>query len=286
MAENDAGTEWHIARASNLKNWEDRVPLHEESYGIGRFDEPEHLSRIVRTDLAALAPYLSHGTVAGLDVCHLQCHIGTDTVSLARAGARVTGVDFSPGALRSAALLAERLGLDATWVETDVLDARSAVTGDFDLVYTGIGAINWLPDLDRWAAQVAGLLRTGGTFYIRDGHPALYAIDEDAEDLRLRHPYFGGGDAQVWDDDSTYAGDGTVAHARTYQWTHPLSAIVNSLIGAGLRILRLDEHTTLPWRFSPRMVEVPEGFAWPESERDRVPCTYTIIARKEPTTTG
>lgn len=79
-------------------------------------------------------PFLPDGTVSGLDVCHLQCHIGTDTLSLARAGVRVTGVDFSPGALESAANLAERLGVDATWVETDILEARAAVAGNFDLV--------------------------------------------------------------------------------------------------------------------------------------------------------
>ncbi|MET0161676.1 MAG: class I SAM-dependent methyltransferase [Microbacteriaceae bacterium] len=281
MGEDEAVVGWDDARASNLANWEDRVPLHEESYGIDAFDDPDHLSGVVRTDLAALQPFLPRGSVDGLDVCHLQCHIGTDTVSLARAGARVTGVDFSPGALRSAAALAERIGVEASWVETDVLEAREAVPGDFDLVYTSIGTINWLPDLDRWAAQVAGLLRAGGTFYIRDGHPALYAIDEHAESLQLRYAYFRGSEAQVWDDATTYSGDGTVAHARTYQWAHPLSDVVNALIGAGLRILRLDEHTTLPWRFSPRMIEVPDGFAWPEDERDRVPCTFTIVARKD-----
>lgn len=272
--------DWHVARASNRENWEDRVPLHEKAYGISDLEDPGHLSSVIRTDLTALAPFLPNGTVADLDVCHLQCHIGTDTLSLARAGARVTGVDFSPAALSSAARLAEHLGLDATWVETDVLDARAAVEGDFDLVYTSIGTINWLPDLNRWAGQVAGLLRVGGTFYIRDGHPALYAIDEHADVLRLRYPYFSNGEAQVWDEGSTYAGDGTVTHPRTYQWAHPLSDIINSLITAGLQILRMDENSTLPWKFSPRMVEVSGGFAWPEAERDLLPCTYTIIARK------
>ncbi|MHA7268710.1 class I SAM-dependent methyltransferase [Arthrobacter sp. HLT1-20] len=280
MSDSQISIDWESARASNLDNWEDRVPLHEAAYAISELDDPDHLTEVVRSDLAALAPFLPDGTVSGLDVCHLQCHIGTDTLSMARAGARVTGVDFSPSALESAAGLADRLGLEARWVETDVLDARAAVDGDFDLVYTSIGTINWLPNLDRWAAQVAGLLRAGGTFYIRDGHPSLYAIDEHADGLRLRYPYFGNGQAQVWDDESTYAGDGKVAHARTFQWAHPLSEILNSLIGVGLQILRLDEGATLPWKFSSRMVEVSDGFAWPESERDLVPCTYTIVARK------
>lgn len=280
MSNNRVSVDWDSARATNLENWEDRVPLHEASYLISALDDPRHLSGIIRTDLATLEPYLQHGTVSGLDVCHLQCHIGTDTLSLARAGAQVTGVDFSPSALRSAASLADRLGLRATWVETDVLDARAAVKGDFDVVYTSIGTINWLPDLKRWASQVFQLLRPGGTFYIRDGHPALYAIDEHAEPLQIRYPYFNNGQAQVWDDATTYSGDGTVAHSRTFQWAHPISDIMNSLIGAGLQILRFNEDQTIPWKFSPRMHEVPDGFAWPEAERDLLPCTYTIIARK------
>ncbi|MFF2346846.1 class I SAM-dependent methyltransferase [Pseudarthrobacter sp. NPDC058119] len=276
------GIEWETACTANRDNWEDRVPLHERAYGVEALDEPRYLTPVVRTDLAALAPFLPGSTVSGLEVCHLQCHIGTDTVSLARAGARVTGLDFSPSALASAAGLARRLGLAVEWVEADVLQARAAVSGEFDVVYTSIGTITWLPDLAQWASQVAALLRPGGTFFIRDGHPALYAVDEDAEGLQLRYPYFNRGQAQVWDEESTYIGDGKVAHTRTYQWAHPLSDIINSLIGAGLQILRLDEGTTLPWRFSSRMVEVPDGFAWPETERDLVPCTYTVIARKPP----
>lgn len=279
MDDQRSASDWETARSTNLSNWEDRVPLHEAAYGLERFDDPAYLTSVVRTDLAALTPFLPGYSVAGLDVCHLQCHIGTDTLSLVRAGARVTGVDFSPAALASADRLAARLGLDATWVESDVLEARQAVAGEFDVVYTSIGTITWLPDLDRWAAQIAGLLKAGGTFYIRDGHPVLYSVDEQGDGLTLRYPYFGDGEAQMWDEASTYAGDGVVAHPRTLEWAHPISEIVNALIGAGLTILRMDEGTTLPWRFSARMVELDDGFAWPEPERALIPCTYTIIAR-------
>jgi len=273
--------DWESARRANLDNWNDRVPLHEQAYGLHAFDDPDHLSGIVRDDLATLAPFLPDGTVQNLDVCHLQCHIGTDTLSLARAGARVTGVDFSAPALASAARLAEHLGLAATWVETDVLDARAAVTGDFDLVYTSIGTVTWLNDLDRWARQIAGLLRPGGTFFIRDGHPVLYSLDENADSLVLRHPYFGSGAPLSWDAETSYVGKGTLAHRRTYEWPHPLSEIVGCLLRAGLRLVHLDEGRTLPWRFSVQMVEVADGFAWPDALRDLVPCTYTIVARKD-----
>ena len=273
--------DWEAARTANLQNWDDRVPLHEAAYGLDAFDEPSHLSDVVSDDLPVLERFVTGGSLSGLDLCHLQCHIGTDTISLARAGARVTGVDFSEPALRVAGALAERTGVAATWVQTDVLDARNAVAGDFDVVYTSIGTICWLQDLDRWAAQIIALLRPGGTFFIRDGHPALLALDEDAEGLTTRYSYFGDGRAQQWDDESTYAGDGKVAHARTYEWPHPLSEILGALLRAGLRLVHFDEGRTLPWRFSPRMVDVPRGYAWPEAERNLIPCTFTIVARKD-----
>ena len=182
----NANVSWETARKANLSNWEERVPIHEVGYDIAAFDDPDHISDVVADDLPVLERFLPGGTVEGLDLCHLQCHIGTDTLSFARRGARVTGVDFSPAALRSAAQLAEKLGLTATWVETDVQDARAAVTGDFDVVYTSIGTITWFPDLDGWARQIVALLKTGGTFYIRDGHPVLYALDEHVDDLVLR----------------------------------------------------------------------------------------------------
>jgi SAM-dependent methyltransferase len=271
---------WEAARGANQLNWEDRVPLHEEAYDLDAFDDPSHLSPVARQDIGALEAFLPNGSLQGLDLCHLQCHIGTDTISLARAGARVTGVDFSPGALAAARRLAEKHGIEVTWIEADVLEARGAVTGDFDVVYTSIGTIIWLADLERWASQIAALLRPGAVFYIRDGHPSLLALDENADDLRVRYRYFADGTAQAWDDESTYVGSGTVAHPRTYEWPHPISEIVNALIDAGLRIERLDEGSVLPWRFSPRMVEVAGGFAWPEPERALVPCTYTIVARR------
>ncbi len=281
MNGNNVDIDWESARLANQENWEDRVPVHEEAYGLDAFDDPAHLSDVVRDDLDAMKSFLPSGSLFGLDLCHLQCHIGTDTVSLARAGATVTGVDFSPSALRAADQLAARLGIDATWVETDVLDARAAVDGDFDVVYTSIGTITWLSDLNRWAAQIVALLRPGGMFFIRDGHPALYALDENAVELTTRYSYFATGHAQQWDDDSTYVGEGRLAHTRTYEWPHPLSEILGALLRAGLRLIHFDEGRTLPWRFSDRMVEVPGGYAWPDAERDKLPCTYTIIARRD-----
>ncbi len=263
----------------NLENWNDRVPLHEVAYRLDAFDDPQHLSDVVTEDLPALLRHLPATGLAGLDLCHLQCHIGTDTLSLARAGARVTGVDFSQPALEVAASLAQRHGVPARWVHTDVMDAAAAVGDRFDVVYTSIGTICWLEDLDRWAEQVAALLRPGGTFYIRDGHPALLSVDENADDLRLAYRYFPDGRAHGWDEEGTYAGDGTVAHTQTWEFPHSLAEILTAVLGAGLEIVAFDEGRSVPWQHSTRMVPVGGAWEWPGAERDLMPCTFTLVAR-------
>ena len=283
----DVEVTWEQARAANLANWNERVPIHRATYGIDALTgDPRHLTQVVRTDLAALARYLPDG-VAGTDLCHLQCHIGTDTVSLARAGARVTGVDFSAPALEAAANLATSLGIEADWVHADVLDARAAVDAalgherSFDVVYTSIGTIGWLGDLDRWASQVAALLRPGGLFYIRDGHPALYSLDEEAPELVTRYRYFNDGRAQAWDDPTSYTSADVLANTRTYEYPHPLSETLSAVLAAGLVIVGFDEGDTLPWKFSEAMVELPDGdFAFPDPLRRFLPTTFTLVARK------
>lgn len=277
---------WDDARDANRANWDSRVALHVEAYGLDRFDaDPGYLSPVVSDDLPVLARFLPGGSLQGLTLAHLQCHIGSDTVSLARAGAAVTGLDFSAPALEAAAALAGRLGIDARWVEADVLDARAAVTAQlgpvmYDVVYTSIGTIGWLEDLDRWASQIAGLLTDGGVFYIRDGHPMLYTLHDDDAAPLVRFPYFATGEALDTYDAATYAGDGVVASPRSFEYPHALSEVAHALIGAGLSLEHLGEGRTLPWRFAERMVAVGDSWAFPGEEAAMIPCTFTMVARK------
>lgn len=275
---------WDEAREANRLNWDDRAAVHEQSYGLDAYlDDRSHVSGQVRGDLEVLRQHLTDGAneatgVEGLDLLHLQCHIGTDTISWARCGARVTGLDQSGASLEVARRLSDATGDRVSWVQGDALAAREAVTGDFDVVYTSIGAICWLNDLALWGRQIAALLRPGGVFYIQDGHPMLYTLEEVGEFPRVVYPYFPTGQAHAWDDPGTYIGEGTVAHQRSYEWPHPLSEVVGSLLAAGLVIERLDEGRTLPWRFSSAMVETEAGWVWPSPER--IPCTFTVVARK------
>jgi SAM-dependent methyltransferase len=271
------------AVAANQANWDERVASHLIAYGIEDFiSDPARISSVVRTDLALMAPHLSGGSPADLDLVHLQCHIGMDTLSWAKLGARVTGIDFSAASTAAARDIASRAGLAATFLDSDVDHALDACSDRFDIVYTGIGALPWLPDLTRWAQVVAGLLRPGGLFYVRDSHPILNAVDHDRSDgaLVLTQPYFATGRPLHYDHGNTYADDEVrLQHADTYEWQHPLAEIVQALLDAGLTLTSLAEHRCIPWHALPQMVQSAEGYVLP-NDSDRMPLTFSLTATK------
>lgn len=265
------------ALAANLANWESRVPVHAAAYGLDRFvEDPEHLSDVVRDDAPAL------GDLTGLRVAHLQCHLGTDTVSLARLGADVVGLDFSPSALEVARALADRAGNEVRFVQADVYDAVEAIGDGFDLVYTTVGIVAWLPSMTRWAKVVAELLTPGGRLYLRDGHPMLMTLDETRDDHQLvvTHPYFRRPEPQRWEDTSSYTGQaGAVSSPVCFEWSHPLSEIVQAVIDAGLDVTRLHEGDTLDWAFAPWMEADDQGhYRFPAEQRALVPTEFTLEA--------
>lgn len=268
--------------AVNKANWDERVPAHAASpdYQVAEFvADPEHLSRVVQFDVPRL------GDIAGLRAVHLQCHIGTDTISLARLGASVTGVDFSAPALEQARELASKTGADATFVESDVYEAPNVLgKGQFDLVFTGIGAICWLPSISRWAQVVADLLRPGGRLFIREGHPVLWTIADPREDglLVVEYPYFETAEPMVFEECGTYvATDMEFTHNVTHEWNHGLGEIVTALLEAGLTITAFTEHDSVPWNALPGMMEEVAGNEWRLTDRpDRLPHSYTLQAVK------
>ena len=269
-------------RATNLANWESRVPVHTapDGYDLAAFDDPTHLTDVVRYDLPRL------GRLDGLDVVHLQCHIGTDTVSLARLGARsVTGVDFSPAALSAARSLSTRAGEDVAFTESDVYDSVDVLgPSRFDLVYTGIGALCWLPDVARWAAVVAGLLRPGGRLFIREGHPMLWTLSDPRPDglLVIEHPYFESAGV-TFHEPNSYAGEGTLDAPETVQFNHGIAEILDGVLAAGLSLTGFEEHREVSWNpLGAAMVasaDHPGEYVLAES-RDRLPCSYTLQAVK------
>lgn len=274
----------------NRANWNDRTAVHVDSpdYDLDRYRrDPDAISDVVRFDRPRL------GDVSGLKTVHLQCHIGTDTLSLHRLGAQVTGLDLSPAAVAAASALAQETGAEIDYVVSDVYAAADALAGaaPFDLVYTGIGAINWLPSIDRWAEVVASLLRPGGRLFIREGHPMVATLEDPRPDtlVVVEYPYFETAEPIVWDDDSTYvaAGEGSGARIEasvTHEWSHGLGEVITALMDHGMRLTAFAEHDCIPWRALGDQMEPhphhPGEFRLADRP-ERLAASYTLQAVKE-----
>jgi SAM-dependent methyltransferase len=262
--------------------WDARAVAHAQSpdYAVGALvEDPQFLSRIVRFDLPRL------GDIGGLRGVHLQCHIGTDTVSLARLGARMTGLDSSAVSLEQARRLASCAGAEVEFVESDVYDAVAVLgSGGFDLVYTGIGALCWLPSVVGWAAVVGALLAPGGRLFMREGHPMLWALEEGRSDdlLVVKSPYFEHAEPFVDEYPGTYVQtDEAFAHNLSYSWNHGLGEIITALLANGLEITALTEHDSVPWEALPGQMQQIELNEWQLRDRpERVPHSYTLQAVK------
>ncbi|MDF2435566.1 MAG: hypothetical protein JWP44_5199 [Mucilaginibacter sp.] len=268
----------------NRASWDERADAHAASvdYAVRAFiEDPSFLSHVVRFDLPRL------GDVRGLRGVHLQCHIGTDTISLARLGARMTGLDLSPASLKQARQLAAHAGAEVNFVEAEVYRAVEALGSEaFDLVFTGIGALCWLPSVRRWAEVVAELLAPGGRLFIREGHPMLWTLADRTDGLLVaEYPYFEREEPTVEDDPGTYVEtDATFEHNVTHTWNHGLSEIITALLDCGMQTTGLVEHDSVPWEALTGQMERDDLGEWRLIDRPwRLPHSYTLQAIKSPT---
>ncbi len=275
MEAHDDPSDW---LAVNRANWDSRVPHHELGYGLDAFrGDPQHLSGVVRFDLPRL------GDIRGLDVVHLQCHIGTDTLSLARLGARMTGLDFSSPALAVARRLAAECAATIEYVEADVYRAPELLGRErFDVVYTGIGALCWLPSVARWAEVVAALLRPGGRLFIREGHPMLWTLCDPRDDemLVVEYPYFEVEGGTHFSESTSYVDHDTpLASPDIVHFNHGLAEIFNALWAAGMEITAFEEHTSVPWNAAGGAMVEDEAGEWQLREQpERLAASYTLQA--------
>jgi SAM-dependent methyltransferase len=268
----------------NRASWDERAPAHAASpdYNLQAYvADPAYVGHVVQFDRPLL------GDLSGLRGVHLQCHIGTDTVSLSRLGARMTGLDFSPASIEQARALVKRSGDDVSFVQADVYDAVSALGGEkFDLVFTGVGALCWLPNIARWAAIVAALLKPGGRLFIREGHPMLWSLADARPDglLVVDFPYFERDEPTVWDEGGTYVETDVVFTANTtHQWNHGLAEIVSALVAEGLQVAGLVEHDSVPWEAFPGQMTKDDRGEWRLTDRPwRLAASYTLQVVKLP----
>lgn len=257
---------------ANRLAWDERVPIHLPStlYDVeGFLAGGSKLRPFERDEL---------GPVAGRSMVHLQCHFGLDTLSWAREGARVTGLDFSEPAIIAARDLAAKAGLDARFVIGDVLDAATTLEERFDIVYTGLGALCWIDDLERWASQVRDLLVPGGTLYLVEFHPFTDVFADDR--LEVAAPYFDDGRPYRDESSGTYTDrHAGTTHNVTYSWTHPISEVIGRLLDAGLHLDRFEEHDfTLFQRFPSLTPDAgTDHFRFPP-DHPRLPLMYSLRA--------
>lgn len=271
-------------REANRARWDETVSIHaaSEFYGVDRFLQGE--STLLPLDIDEV------GGVAGKSLLHLQCHFGLDTMSWARLGADVVGVDFAPSAVETAREIAQSAGLKAEFVESELYASPEVLAqrlGAFDIVYVNLGALCWLPDVAGWARVCAGFLRRGGMLYVRDVHPMTQALDDESVpgELRLLYPYFETTQPQHWVGGEDYADDSaSLQHHDSFEWNHSLGEIATAVIDAGLQLEFLHEQDWTVYKALAWLVAAERGI-WRLPDRDgdadrRLPLMFSLRARK------
>lgn len=268
--------------AENRARWDELVPHHVASdfYDVAGFRAGrDTLSPIERDGL---------GDVSGRSLVHLQCHFGMDTLSLARSGARVTGVDFSERAVAAARKLSHEIGVPARFVCSEVTRAAESLGGEqFDIVYTAWGVLGWLPDLSAWARTVAALLRPGGRFFIAETHPIAWLFDTDGfpgtDGTTQNWDYFGRGRQFSTEGDGSYAApDAALTHRTEHFWIYELAQVITALLDAGLTLTAFAEHDATCNAMLPGMTQRADGMWVLPEGRPSLPLSFTISARKRP----
>lgn len=249
----------------NREGWDQRTKAHLASrfYDVAGFLAGKtSLQEIERTELTG---------VEGKRLLHLQCHFGLDTLSWARFGADCTGVDLSPAAIQAARSLAGQTGLGARFVCSDVYSFERPEAEAYDIVFASYGALCWLPDLDRWAGTVAQNLKPGGTLYLAEFHPV--------QELLAGYGYFSQSEPDIEEEDS-YTENGSGVRASFATWPHPLSGVINALLGAGIEIQRVNEYPFSPYDCFDGLVQREPGRYYRSYEGNDIPLVYTVTGSR------
>jgi len=268
---------------ANLANWDEAVSLHvgAEMYDVEGFKKGRCSLSAIEID--ELGPLVVEGTT----LLHLQCHFGLDTLSWARQGATVTGIDFSGEGVATARSLAEELGLSqrATFVQSDVYHLPEVLDGRFDVVFTSWGVLLWLGDLERWAQVIAHFLKPGGVFYIAEFHPYAFLLADDStrDSLRIGYPYFMHGEPQRFDEPGDYADpEATLRHTVTFEWNHGFAEVIDPLLREGLRLDFLHEFPYTPEGLPFPFLEVcADGLQRVKGHHEDFPLSFSLKMTKE-----
>ena len=268
----------------NRLSWDEIAPLHARGSGATFYRMEQFLAGETK-----LAPWeiTEIGPVDGKSLLHLQCHIGLDTLSWARLGAKVTGLDFSEASIEEARLIAEKIGADARFVIGRVQEAAAILDHEqFDLLYTGRGALCWLPDLSVWAKQCAALTKPGGILYLEETHPTLDLMNLESNEAGEKRlvPHYDAFDRTPVTESSegSYADrEAKTGVLTSHCWEHSFGELLGALTATGFELLHLHERDQLffePW---PDVFEEAGPNLWKfRKGQVRFPVSYTLKMRR------
>ena len=262
---------------TNLKRWNELVDINakSKSYDLEGFKQGK--TSLLPIEIEEV------GDVSGKTILHLQCHFGMDTLSWARMGAKVTGVDYSNKAIQLARNLSKELNIPATFIESNIYNIPNVLNKKFNIVFTSYGVLCWLPDLHKWAEIISNFLKQGGIFYIIEGHPFGNLINEHyRERFKIGYNYFNQNKPMRFEDDTSYAfTDKKIQNKVTYEWFHPISDIINSLIIYGLEIEFLHEFPFGFFQIHPDMQQRDDGYWEFQTFEFSIPMLFSLRAKKK-----
>lgn len=256
----------------NQKLWNARTQVHLTSdfYDMGAFREGK--SSLNDIELALL------GDIRGKRILHLQCHFGQDTLSLARMGAQVVGVDFSTEAIATARTLTEELGLDAKFICCNVYDLKQHLSKHetFDFIFTSYGVMGWLPDLEAWAKLIYQYLRPQGQLILVEFHPVVWMFDNYF--TKIEYTYFKT-EPIVEQIDGTYADRKADLNYTEVSWNHSLSEVFQALFKNNLQVVDFNEFDYSPYNCFQSMISTPKGYQIAPL-KGKIPLVYALKAQK------
>jgi SAM-dependent methyltransferase len=254
---------------ANRRRWDELAERHQhsETYPIGAVIAGA--STLRRLELEGC------GDVGGKRILHLQCHIGLDSISWARLGAEVVGVDFSARSIATARDLAVECGVAVEFIETNVMDLERPPRGGFDLAVATYGVLCWIPDLERYFANAAAQLRPEGRLLLVDDHPFTEMLDPETGLVSDRASYFQAGPINYSDARSYAQGTDSLRNTDNWQWPHRLEDIVNAC-SASFGAVHLREYPFSHYQKMPSLRLGEDGY-W-HSEREVMPLLLSVNA--------
>jgi 2-polyprenyl-3-methyl-5-hydroxy-6-metoxy-1,4-benzoquinol methylase len=256
---------------SNKNLWNQRTVVHKDSsfYDVASFLQGK--SSLTEIELREL------GAVSGKKILHLQCHFGMDSLSLARMGAAVTGMDLSDTAIEEARKLNQQVSLDAKFICCNVYDLKDHLDEPFDIVFTSYGVIGWLPDLDKWAEIIAHYVKPGGFFYMAEFHPVVWMLDEEFKEVKY---YYHNQETIVMEAQGTYTDRYAAIQGKEYSWNHSISEVLNALLSKKLQLEFFNEYSYSPYPCFRNVIQGSDGNWRVKGLEDKIPMVYSLKASK------